>query len=78
MKLAKIEELRACKTDKERWRWLLDNKDSGLIVMLDNDDTFVSDPDDEGADVVQFDWYIGWSQGVIDLLDVLGIKAEEV
>ena len=44
-----IDEINALKTDREKWQWLMYNndKDHGLTVKLDNDDTFITDEDGE-------------------------------
>lgn len=72
-----LEKFKALKTDKERWAFLISNPDCGLIVNLDNDDTFVTS-ENEDEYFVNFDDYLGWSGGVFDLLGVIGIKAQSV
>ena len=65
------------KSDRERWQWVIDNQNLGIIVNLDNDDTFITVDDvDEGLG--RFDDYIGDSDGIFILLEVLKIKAEYV
>ena len=79
------------KTDKERYKYLIENK--GIFVLrLDNDDTFPEFSekfmDDFGIDIYDldglipelesFDYYLGWSDGVKVLLKMVGIEAEEV
>ena len=59
-------------TDSEKWQWVLENKDNGIIVALDNDETYVIDED--GDEVINFTYPIG--QRVSILLEVLGIEAE--
>ena len=83
--LAALEELRQIESDAAKWQWLIDNQDRGLIVHLDNEDTFVSiDCDmDSGEDrpsyeAVTFDDYIGWNEGIQTLLKVIGVSAESV
>ena len=61
-------------TDKDRWRWVLQNQDKGFIVMLDNDDTFIQSED--GEQVFTFTEYLGWSEGVVILLQVIGVRCE--
>lgn len=70
-----LQEFNKLKTDKEKWKWLMTNQGKGLVVMLDNDDTFVVDENDEET-TGRFNEYIGWSDGVQILLDVIGIQAE--
>ena len=49
------------------------------MVNLDNDDTFVTIlGGDSESGYVNFDGYLGWSDGVISLLEAVGIKAESV
>lgn len=60
--------------DIERWRWIINNQDQGLIVQLDNDLTFIIREDDEDF-IIYFDGYIGWVNGVEDLLTALKVKA---
>ena len=74
-----IKELAALKTDKERWAYLLEKKDPFLLVLLDNDMTFVVDSETtEDEESVDFDTYVGWSDGVQILLDAAGIANERV
>ena len=72
-----LEQFKKLKTDKERWKFLLRFPEAGLIVRLDNDLTFVEtlDAEDE-KDTAEFDEYIGWSDGVQELLSAVGIKYE--
>lgn len=66
------------KNDVEKWKWVKDNQDTGIIIYLDNDDTFgmLPDPQDkEDMLYFQFSEYIGW-HGVENLLEAYGIKAE--
>ncbi len=44
--------------------------------MLDNDYTFIINNNDVYMDVLEFDSYIGWSDGVVSLLEAMGIEAE--
>jgi hypothetical protein len=63
------------KTDMERWSWLMNNQDKGIVVKCDNDNTYiVVDGDDD--DSASFRSYIGWDDGVFELLKAVGIKAE--
>ena len=63
--------------DLERWTFLRENQHLGLVVQLDNDNTFVTHKDIED-DYLEFDEYIGWADGVLFLLASVGIKAEPV
>ena len=83
--LAALEELRQIESDSAKWQWLIDNQDRGLIVHLDNDDTFVSieyhhDAPNDFPDFesVRFDDFIGHHDGIQTLLKVIGVSAEAV
>ena len=74
-----IEEFDALKNDKARWGWLLANKNKPLRLSLDNDDTMIIDDnasDDDDNNHSSFDSYVGWSDGVIALLQSLGVDAD--
>lgn len=79
--MVKLSEQFKNETDIGRWNLVLANKDK-IRLMLDNDLTYaVFDGEkDEYGDTLalDFDTYIGWSDGVFLLLDALGIKAEGV
>ena len=82
---AALEELRQIESDSGKWQWLIDNQDRGLIVHLDDEDTFVSIEWDMGSDEdmpryrsVTFNDHIGWSLGIKTLLKVIGVSAEAV
>jgi len=74
-----LDNLKKMKTDKEKWRYIIDlskEERENLIVMLDNDQTFVVEKGSD--DYVYFRDYIGWSIGVQSFLAELGIPYEEV
>ena len=76
-----LQEFDKLTNDKDRWQWIKDNQASGIVVNLDNDDTFGTlenkeDPDD--IHVFQLSNYIGWGDGVIALLNTFGIRNELV
>ncbi len=73
------------KTDRDRWKYLLEHKEE-YTLLLDNDATIVNvhipdeemqgidyDDLDEQLDCDSFDDYLGWDDGVVTLLEVLGI-----
>ena len=62
-----LREFGELENDVERWQWLQKNQGKGLVVMLDNDDTFLTDNND-ADDYVSFDNYIGWSSGVFIIM----------
>ena len=73
-------EFNELKNDIEKWKWVKDNQDTGIIIYLDNDDTFGTLPDPEDKEDVlyfQFSEYIGY-HGVQNLLEAYGIKADFV
>lgn len=69
------EEFKELTDDVERWKWLRDNPDADYMVLLDNDDTIVLF-DDENDIYVDIDWYVGCKEGIQNLLEAMGIKAE--
>lgn len=69
----KHKEFNSLKNDIEKWKWVKNNQDCGIIIMLDNDDTFGIIPNQEGL-LFQFDKYIGWDDGVFNLLEAMNIK----
>ena len=66
-------------TDELRWKTLpqIQQDIPGLIVNLDNDDTFITHRDNEDF-MLFFDNFIGWKDGVQILLKAFNIKAEPV
>lgn len=76
----KYDEFMSLESDVERWKWVIENQDTGIEILLDNDDTFgiingfmVNDDDQY---VFAFDHYIGNGSGVFDLLKAIGVKCE--
>ncbi len=72
------EEFEACETEILKWKWVANNQDSEIVIVLDNDDTFGiirNKEDDEWVDF-QFRNYIGNGPGIECLLDSFGIKSE--
>jgi hypothetical protein len=63
-------------TDAERWKWLQAHQGEGYVVYLDNGDTFMLYQYDE--ETYDFDNYIGWSDGVVTLMEVMEIECELV
>ena len=87
----KAKEWNKLKNDTARFEYLLANK--GIFILeLDNDLTFadynlktlkeIGLDLDEAQDILpelnSFDDFLGWHQGVITLLEVIGIDAESV
>ncbi len=73
-----IEEFNSLENDKARWGFVLAHK-SKLRLELDNDDTMVIDDnasDDDENNYGSFDDYVGWSDGVITLLNAIGLDAD--
>ncbi len=75
-----LKEFNALQNDVEKWKWVKEHQHTGIVIMLDNDDTFGQLPDQEDPDdilIFQFDDYIGYG-GVEELLKAYGIKSEGV
>ena len=73
-----IEDFNKLENDKARWGLVLANK-SKLRLSLDNDDTMVIDDnatEDDENNYGSFDNYVGWSYGVITLLNAIGLDAD--
>ena len=73
-----IEDFNKSEDDKARWGFVLANK-SKLRLSLDNDDTMVIDDnasEDDENNYGSFDDYVGWSDGVITLLNAIGLDAD--
>jgi hypothetical protein len=77
------------RTDKGRYVFMLDHP--GIFkLLLDNDDTFavisdgvsknfpVDSIEDINDKISEFNGYLGWSDGVISLLEAIGIECESV
>ena len=71
-----IKKLKSLQTDEERWRYVINNNPEDLIILLDNDQTCITFKDSDAG--IYFDYPIGWDDGVIVLLDAIGVKAEQV
>jgi hypothetical protein len=59
--------------DKQRWEWVVRYKDHDFEVVLDTDYTCVA-IDDENDIVEFFDMCIGWNEGLVVLLEEIGVK----
>ena len=73
-----IEEFNKLENDKSKWGFVLAHK-SKLRLSLDNDDTMVIDDnasEDDENNHASFDDYVGWSNGVITLLNAIGLDAD--
>jgi hypothetical protein len=65
-------------SDEDKLRYMMENQDKvDMVLMLDNDDTFITFPDYEDK-FVSLDEYIGNAYGVFTLLNLLGIKHDSV
>ncbi len=81
IKLNKTKILWETLTDELRWKALpsLQLDIPKLLVMLDNDNTYIINTDENSMELIlEFDDYIGWSEGVQTLLHAFNIKAEPV
>lgn len=71
-------EFEKLKTDKDRWKWIAAHQDTGIIVYLDNDDTFACfDSNEWDGECLQINEYCD-GPGVCWLLEAMGIRSEEV
>jgi hypothetical protein len=61
--------------DIEKWKYVIENQDDKTIVLLDNDNTLITN---EAGDIGRFSQYIGNSCGIGALLVAVGISAENV
>lgn len=64
-------------TEKEQWKWLIENKDKVAQIDLDNDETYISFIDDDENES-RFKADIGNRQGVNYLLEALGLAVYDV
>ena len=71
-----IADWKLLKNDTARWLFIKENQGKGIMINLDNDDTFGTFEDDENSFIFQFDNYVGWSDGVMELLLAMGIEAD--
>ena len=72
-----------CRTTKQQLEFLKAYQKRGLVLMLDNDDSYAIFEDDIGnyeddMVILQLNDYLGWTDGVAALLEVAGIKYEFV
>jgi hypothetical protein len=76
-----LKEFEGLNNDKERWLWVLENKDK-IFIELNNDITFVLPTiecnENEEEEYTSFDNFLGDKDGVLDLLQALGINANFV
>jgi len=72
---AKYKEFNKLTTDKQRWTWVLMNRDI-VTIYLNNDCTFgvLDDYGEQDEHTLNFDDSLGWDDGAITLLDAFGIK----
>ncbi len=77
--IEKLEQAWYTLTDEQRWKRLpgIQEQQKTLIVMLDNDITYLTDTKDHDL-YLEFDEDIGWRGGIIDLLKAFNIKGEPV
>jgi hypothetical protein len=75
-----VKEFDNLKSDVDKWKWMIEHKDCGIIIMLDNDDTTGLFKDDiRSNDYVgsfPFDEYLGL--GGEYLLTAIGIENDTV
>lgn len=67
------------KNDQQRWSWIAANQHTGIVVYLDNDDTYgVIEDSDEEEYIFQLKEFVGSSDGIQTLLATFGINAQYV
>jgi len=79
-----IKEFKALENDIHRWGWVVAHKCKGISVILDNDQTIIVDTNIDADDLINtdvvshaaFDNYIGYSEGIFNLLEAIGIDAD--
>ena len=68
--------------DVDKWKLVKDNQDTGIIIYLDSDYTYGIIEGLEHEEVppyiFEFDYFIGNSEGVFELLTAMGIKCDGV
>lgn len=74
--MAFMEEFNKQANDKHRWELLLNNKQMGWVLILDNDETYVTSSHIEGCEWFKFSKSIGNSPGLCALLETIGVKQE--
>jgi len=74
-----VKEFKGLKNDIERFRYVIDHPEYNIKIMLDNDDTFgVFDDEEDWENILQFNDYLGWSDGIFSLLKALNVKHDGV
>ena len=73
-----INKFNKCKTDVEKWKWIINHQEYNILVMLDNDCTFITVDRENECEIGDFDNFIGWKEGVSDLLHAINVKHEFV
>ena len=73
------EQFKALPNDVEKWKWILERKDT-VHIECDNDWTGAYFDGDESEDPItlEFDGYVGWSGGIFSLFEAVGINASSV
>ena len=58
------------------WQYVIDHKDD-LKIILDNDNTIITLLGNDSEDYASAPDYLGNSDGIINLLDAIGIENEQ-
>jgi len=66
-----LSKFKKLKTDTQKWRFIIENKKQMPPILLDNDSTKI---DLGRGDYFEFNKYIGYGDGVVNLLKAIGIK----
>lgn len=68
-------EFDSLKDELSRWKWIQSHQDTGITIMLDNDDTYGVLEDGDETLVFQLHEYIGSADGLLNLFAVIDINA---
>ena len=75
-----LKEYNKCESDTERWQFVVKYKEN-IIVYLDNDSTwfYITDENkdiiEDDENIFDFDRYVGWDDGILELFSAIGINA---
>ena len=71
-------QFKKCKGDADRWKWIQSNQGKGLVVLLDNDETYIDNTNDEDSEMMVFDSFIGRAPGITALLYAMDIDSDYI
>lgn len=73
-----LAEFDALKNDIDKWKWIKDHQETGIVINIDNDVIYGVLPGTDDMFILEFDDYIGTIWGILNLLKAYGINAEGV